>query len=74
MEVVGAAQVAVGAAIGARFSNTEIRLFWTTLLHAAGGTVILMVLAAAFAAGISLILPLSVDAVLLAFSPGDSRR
>ena len=70
IEIVGAAQVAVGAAIGARFSNTEWRLFWSTLLHAAGGTAILMLLAAAFAAGISLVLPLSIDAVLLAFSPG----
>ncbi len=70
LELVAAAQVAVGAAVGARFSNTATRLVFQTLLHAAGGAAILMALAGLFSVGVSLVLPLSLDAVLLAFSPG----
>ena len=70
VELVSAAQVAVGAAIGARFAGTELRLVLQTLVQSFGATAILVAVTLLFAGGLSLALDLDPRALVLAFAPG----
>jgi membrane AbrB-like protein len=69
-ELIAAAQVVVGIAIGCRFAGVTLRLIGRTLLAAAGGTVVLLTATILFALGLSGALDLPGEALILAFSPG----
>lgn len=70
IELVAAAQVAVGAAIGARFAGTDLRLVLKTLVQSLGATAILVSVTLLFAGGLGLMLDLDARALVLAFAPG----
>ncbi len=70
IELVSAAQVAVGAAIGARFAGTDLRLVLQSLLHSLGATAILVTVTLLFAGGLGVALELDSRALVLAFAPG----
>jgi len=69
-ELVAGAQVVVGAAIGARFAGTALRMIGHTVLIAAGGTAIMVLATVAFAYGLHAATGLPASALLLAYSPG----
>ncbi len=69
-ELVAAAQVVVGTAIGSRFAGVTIRLIGRTVLAAAGGTVVLLSATLAFALGLNRALGLPGEALVLGFAPG----
>lgn len=70
IELVSAAQVAVGAAIGARFAGTDLRLVAQTLVQSVGATAILVAVTLLFAGGLGFALDLDSRALVLAFAPG----
>ena len=69
-ELVAAAQIAVGAAIGARFSGTAISLVITSLKQALGATAILLAATLLFSLLLSYLIDQRLDALVLAFAPG----
>ena len=69
-ELVAAAQVVVGTAIGCRFAGVGIRLLSRTAVAAAGGTVVLFAATVAFALGLTQMTGLPAVALMLAFAPG----
>jgi membrane AbrB-like protein len=69
-ELVAAAQVVVGTAIGCRFAGVTTRLLLRTAAAAAGGTAVLLSATLAFAIGLAQVTGLPVVALTLAFSPG----
>ncbi len=69
-ELVAAAQVVVGTAIGCRFAGVTTRLLLRTAAAAAGGTVVLLSATLAFAIGLSQVTGLPAVPLVLAFSPG----
>lgn len=70
LELIAAAQVVVGAAIGCRFAGVTLRLIGRTLAAAAGGSVVLFAATLAFALLLSGITGLQGEALVLAFAPG----
>ncbi len=69
-ELVAAAQVVVGTAIGCRFAGVTARLLLRTAAAAAGGTVVLLSATLAFAIGLAQATGLPAVPLVLAFSPG----
>ncbi len=69
-ELVAAAQVVVGTAIGCRFAGVGFRLLSRTAVAAAGGTVVLFAATVAFALVLAQATGLPAVALLLAFAPG----
>ncbi len=65
-----AAAVALGALIGARFTNTPPRLFLDYLAAAFGSFAVAVAIAAVFAAGLIEFLSLRAAEVMIAFAPG----
>lgn len=70
LELVAAAQVVVGTAVGCRFAGTSATLIMRTMVAAAGGTAVLAVATLAFALAIVQVTELSLKALVLAFAPG----
>jgi membrane AbrB-like protein len=70
VELVAAAQVVVGTAIGCRFAGVGVGLIRRAVVAAAGGTVVLMAASIAFAFGLNALTGLPTEALVLAFAPG----
>jgi len=69
-ELVAAAQLVVGTAIGCRFAGVGFRLLSRTVVAAAGGTVVLFAATVAFALVLAQATGLPAVALMLAFAPG----
>jgi membrane AbrB-like protein len=69
-EILAAAQVVLGTAIGARFTGTPLALVWRTILVAAGAAVIMVLVAAGFAVGLGWVSGTPSTALFLALAPG----
>jgi hypothetical protein len=69
-ELVAAAQVVIGTAIGCRFAGVTAELLLRTAAAAAGGTVVLLSATIAFAVGLAQLTGLPAVPLMLAFSPG----
>lgn len=69
-ELVAAAQVVIGTAIGCRFAGVTAGLLLRTAAAAAGGTVVLLSATIAFAIGLAQLTGLPAVPLMLAFSPG----
>lgn len=70
LEVVAAAQVILGAAIGARFAGVPVGQVWRTALLAVGAAVIMVLIAAGFAFALGALSGMRGTALFLAFAPG----
>ena len=70
IELVAAAQVVVGCAVGARFTGATFRMIGRVAVAAAGGSAVLLGAMLAFAFGLHGVLGLPVEALALAYSPG----
>ena len=70
LEIVAAAQIVVGTAVGCRFAGTSAMLVARAMIAAAGGTAILVVATLAFAVAIAQVTGLSLEALVLAYAPG----
>jgi hypothetical protein len=68
--VANTAMVALGAVVGARFTNTPIRLLADYLGAAFGSLAVSLVIAAIFAAGLINMLALPAGEVMIAYAPG----
>lgn len=68
--LVAAAQVVVGAAIGARFAGESPARLWRAAKVAAGLTALLLAVTLVMAVGVHLITGLSLPALILAYAPG----
>jgi hypothetical protein len=68
--VANTAMVALGAVVGARFTNTPLRLLADFIGAAFGSFAISTAIAAAFAVGLVHFFPLPIPEVLIAFAPG----
>lgn len=68
--LVAAAQVVIGAAIGAQFVGVPLRRFRQMLMLAAAVTAVLMAVGAAATAGLAVLTGLPVGGLILAFAPG----
>jgi membrane AbrB-like protein len=68
--VANTAMVALGAVVGARFTNTPLRLLADFIGAAFGSFAISTAIAAAFAVGLVHFFPLPTPEVLIAFAPG----
>lgn len=69
-EIVAAAQVGVGAAIGARFANTSVAFVMRALRDSLGATLILMAFTLGFAALLDAWLGIGFGPLVLAYAPG----
>lgn len=69
-EILAAAQVVLGTAIGARFTGTPLALVWRTILVAAGAAAIMVLVAAGFAFGLGWASGAPSTALFLALAPG----
>lgn len=69
-ELVVAAQVVTGAAIGARFAGVPVRRVMSTLVTGAGATVVMLGVTIVFALGLEKLTGLPYVVILLAFAPG----
>ena len=69
-ELVAAAQVVAGSAIGARFAGTAARRVLQTAAIALGATVIMIAVAALFAVALNAALDLPLPGLILALAPG----
>ncbi len=70
IELIYAAQVVIGAAIGTRFANTSASLIGRISLQALGSTAILVGFTLLFAAGLHALLGLPFEGLVLAYAPG----
>ncbi|MFQ6018624.1 MAG: AbrB family transcriptional regulator [Kiloniellaceae bacterium] len=70
LELVAAAQVVVGSAIGGRFAGMDTGLIRRVVLGAAGGTAVLLGATIAFAVLLHPLTGLAIEALVLAFAPG----
>jgi hypothetical protein len=68
--VANMAMVALGAVVGARFTNTPLRLLANYLGAAFGSFAVAVAIAAVFAAGLIHLMSLPVAEVMIAFAPG----
>jgi uncharacterized protein len=64
------AMVALGGVIGARFTNTPMRMLLRFAAAGVGSFAVAVVIAAIFAAGLISLVPLRVPEVMIAFAPG----
>jgi len=69
-ELVAAAQVVIGTAIGCRFAGTTARMIRRAVVTALGSTVILLAINIAFAVALHNALDLPAAALMLAYAPG----
>jgi membrane AbrB-like protein len=69
-ELVAAAQVVLGAAIGARFAGMSLRRVWRIMALAAGATLIMIAIAVGIAYALAPLAGASGAALLLALAPG----
>jgi membrane AbrB-like protein len=69
-ELVAAAQVVAGSAIGARFAGTAAVTFLRLAIHALSATVIMVLLAILFAAGLHAGSGMPLPDLILALAPG----
>ncbi len=69
-ELVAAAQVVLGSAIGARFSGHSIRRLAPVLMGAVVSAIIMIAIAASFAWALAPFLPQDASVLFLAFAPG----
>jgi membrane AbrB-like protein len=69
-ELIAAAQVVAGSAIGARFAGTAAVTLLRLAVHALGATAIMVVLAILFAAGLTAGFGLPLPDLILALAPG----
>ena len=69
-EVIAAAQVALGATIGARFVGAGFGETWRVILVSVGAALIMVVIAGIFAAALGELTGTSHTALFLAFAPG----
>jgi len=70
LELVAAAQVVVGCALGARFAGVTLRQIRRSLFAASGATALLLAATLAFALALAGLVGLPVYPLVLAFSPG----
>jgi len=70
VELVCAAQVVMGVAVGCRFAGTRLNEVWRIMLHGAAFAVILMAIAVGSAAVLHAATGLSTTALVLAYAPG----
>jgi membrane AbrB-like protein len=70
VELVAAAQVVVGSAIGCRFAGVSLALVGRTAVLAGGSTVILVAVAVGFALALHGATGLPIPALVLAYAPG----
>ena len=70
LELIAAAQLVVGSAIGCRFAGSSLRFIRRTILIAAGATAILLAVTLAFAVALNAVTGLPTAALVLAFAPG----
>jgi len=68
--ITAAAQVVLGSAIGQRFSGTSVRTIAVTAAHGAVATLMMLLLAIAFAAAVAPFTGQSFAALVLAYAPG----
>jgi len=64
------AMVALGGVIGARFTNTPLRMLLRFAAAGLGSFIVALVIAAIFAAGLIALVPLRIPEVMIAFAPG----
>jgi membrane AbrB-like protein len=69
-EIVNAAQLVLGVAIGCRFAGTASGVLWKVLMLSVGSTAILIFWMTLFAVAVSHISGFSVVTLILAYSPG----
>jgi uncharacterized protein len=69
-ELIAAAQVVVGATVGCRFADVPLRQIVRTFVEAIGSSVIMLSLTVLFAVLLHPLAETSIQAVVLAFSPG----
>jgi len=69
-EIVAAAQVVVGAAIGCRFAGVTLALIARVLLLSVGVTLLLLSITLVFAGGLAAVTGQPLPALILAFAPG----
>ena len=69
-EIVNAAQLVLGVAIGCRFAGTASRVVWKVLALSVGSTAILLVWMTLFAVAVSNLSGFSTVTLILAYSPG----
>lgn len=69
-ELIVAAQVVVGAAIGCRFAGAPIRRVRRAILVALGSTVLMLAVCTAFSLTVNGLTGLPVEALVLAYAPG----
>jgi len=70
LELVAAAQVIVGTAIGCRFAGVRAISILRAMIAAAGGTAVLLIAAVAFAFVVGQVTGLSMQSLVLAYTPG----
>ena len=70
LEIIYAAQVVVGAAIGARFAGTAFSLIRRAAIHSAGATAILMAVTVLLALLVDQVAGFGLIELLLAYAPG----
>ena len=70
VELVSAAQVVMGVAVGCRFAGTKLREVWRLIMHAAVFAGMLLVLAVGFAAVLHPLTGLPTNGLVLAYAPG----
>lgn len=69
-ELVAAAQVVIGSAVGTRFAGTSLRFLARALLGAAGLSLLLLAVTLVFAFLLTLPTGLSLEPLILAYAPG----
>lgn len=69
-ELIAAAQVVVGSAIGCRFAGTAVATIVRAVLWAAGGTAVLLATAVVFALGVHSATGLDTTVLMLSYAPG----
>jgi len=67
---VNTAQIALGAVTGSRFANTPFRLLMRFVTAAFGSFAVSLAIAAIFAAGLVVMVPVPLAEVMIAFAPG----
>ncbi len=70
LELVAAAQMVIGTAVGCRFAGVRTMAIVRAIVAAAGGTAVLLGIAVAFAFAVGRITGLSMESLVLAYAPG----
>jgi membrane AbrB-like protein len=70
VEIIAAAQIILGTAIGCRFAGTAARMVARAAVLALGALVILLAVAVVFSLGVAALTGLDPEALLLAYAPG----